>query len=460
MKRKFRIGLTFELLILFIVALIITILGLNRLLSFLNISGENINKWIFPSNYKDEFILERYKEGIGQKVDIFIKDSINNIKITDNMDHKLKEAFPYYFNGKTQVYITNYKGDIKNSNIEENIYAIQPYMLKETLEVKHFSGEMIRVIEVKKINRDLYVVVINETTVMGDIVIIAISIVICMIIFLLLIKGRLMYIIHIEKGIDKLYSSKFKEKIPLKYNNELTSLAMSINNMAEEIRRSDEREKEFLLNISHDLRTPLTSILGFLNLLKEEKYDNNKEKNRYINIIEEKSLYLKTLIEEFFNFSKLKWQVTELDKEKIKLQELIRQVIEGFYPQLKDKQITISIDFCEKPLYYEVDIDKFMRALENILSNGIRYSAANTEIYINLYEKNHNIIIEFWNVPEEKIKEEELKLLLNRFYKRDESRNSKGSGLGLAISSEIIKLHKGNLKVMLKDSRLGIILEL
>ncbi len=110
------------------------------------------------------------------------------------------------------------------------------------------------------------------------------------------------YIIFIEKGVKKLYSSNFEKKIPLKYNNELTSLAVALNDMGDTIKENKKNEEEFLLNISHDLRTPLTSILGFLNLLKQKKYDTDEEREGYINTIEEQSLYLKTLIDEFFNF--------------------------------------------------------------------------------------------------------------------------------------------------------------
>lgn len=229
-----------------------------------------------------------------------------------------------------------------------------------------------------------------------------------MIIFAILAKGRLRYIILIEKGVKKLYSSNFEKKIPLKYNNELTSLAVALNDMGDTIKENKKNEEEFLLNISHDLRTPLTSILGFLNLLKQKKYDTEEDKEGYINTIEEQSLYLKTLIDEFFQFSKLKWKNVKLNKENINLQEILRQISDGFYPQLKEKNITISMNFPEKPLYKEVDVEKFMRVLENVISNAIKYSYKGTEISLDLYENKDRIEMEFWNTPIEALKEDEL----------------------------------------------------
>lgn len=281
-----------------------------------------------------------------------------------------------------------------------------------------------------------------------------------MIIFAILAKGRLRYIIFIEKGVKKLYSSNFEKKIPLKYNNELTSLAVALNDMGDTIKENKKNEEEFLLNISHDLRTPLTSILGFLNLLKQKKYDTDEEREGYINTIEEQSLYLKTLIDEFFQFSKLKWKNVKLNKENINLQEILRQISDGFYPQLKENSITISMNFPEKPLYKEVDVEKFMRVLENVISNAIKYSYKGTEISLNLYENKDRIVMEFWNTPIEALKEDELDFLFKRFYKKDLSRSNKGAGLGLAIALEVIKLHEGELYAVMKNKKLGIIIKL
>ncbi|NFM78404.1 HAMP domain-containing histidine kinase [Clostridium botulinum] len=460
MKRKLRIGLTTEMMLLFIISLIITIFGVITIFKSLNISAYNINKFLFPEHFKDKIILEGYKKSVGKRVDRVINEDIDNLRTPHKMDKKLKKEFPYNFRGKTLVFIINSKGNIISSNNNEDMYNISPSMIKETLSIKMYDDNIANIRQIKKINNDLYIVITSDSVIDGELIIMYIGLFIFMIIFAILAKGRLKYIISIKKGVNKLYSSDFEDKIPLKYNNELTSLAMALNDMGGKIKENKENEKEFLLNISHDLRTPLTSILGFLNLLKQKKYDTEEEREGYINTIEEQSLYLKTLIDEFFQFSKLKWKNVKLNKENINLQEILRQINDGFYPQLKENKISMSMNFPEKPLYKEVDVDKFMRVLENVISNAIKYSHKRTEISLNLYENKDKIVMEFWNTPIEALKEDELDFLFKRFYKKDLSRGNKGAGLGLSIALEAVKLHGGELYAVMKNERLGIIIKL
>ena len=461
MKRKLRIGLTTELMLLFIIALIITVFGVGIALGRLDISSYNINKFLFPDDFKNEFIIREYKRTVGERVDKFVKENINELKKSHKMDEKLKKEFPYDFRGKTLVYIVNSNGEILSSNNEENFYNVRKSIIKEGLQIKKYENDItINIREIKKVNDNIYILINHDSVIDGDFIIMYTELFVFMILFAILAKGRLRYIIFIEKGVKKLYSSNFEKKIPLKYNNELTSLAVALNDMGDTIKENKKNEEEFLLNISHDLRTPLTSILGFLNLLKQKKYDTEEEREGYINTIEEQSLYLKTLIDEFFQFSKLKWKNVKLDKENINLQEILRQISDGFYPQLKENNITISMNFPEKPLHKEVDVEKFMRVLENVISNAIKYSYKGTEISLNLYENKDRIVMEFWNTPIEALKEDELDFLFKRFYKKDLSRSNKGAGLGLAIALEVIKLHEGELYAVMKNKKLGIIIKL
>lgn len=460
MKKKFKTHLVGELIAIFIISLILTTISISITFKSLNISAFSINKILFPKHYDKDYIIGRYKRFVGDNVEKIIKGNIKDIKVPHKMDTILKEEIPYSFNGKTLVFIVNSKGEILNSNIDKDLYSIKNFKINEGLQLKRYDSMSINIKETKKISDDLFMIILNDTVIDGEIIIIYIGIVIFMIIATILAKGRLKYIIDIEKGVNKLYESDFQETVALKYNNELTSLAISLNDMATKIKENKKNEEEFLLNISHDLRTPLTSILGFLNLLKNKRYEKSEEKEKYINIVEEQCLYLKTLIEEFFEFSKLKWKNVKLNKDNIKLQEFIRQISDGFYPQLKEYNIKLIMNFTKEPLYIQIDIDKFMRVIENLFSNAIKYSKEDTEIILNLYKHKQIILIEFWNTPKEDINKEELNFLFERFYKKDSSRGSKGAGLGLAIALEIIKLHKGSMEAKIEDEKLGIIIKL
>ncbi|SHJ27384.1 Signal transduction histidine kinase [Clostridium cavendishii DSM 21758] len=457
MKRRIKIPLTLELLVIAILTFFLVYSGMYFVLGVFNISTSEVNKFLCPNSFEDKYILESYKRHT-KGFENFMFENKEKLKIKDSMNYELNKNFHYDFQGKTVVFLVNSDGEILNSNNNEKLLSIDKNSLKDSLQVKKYGDDIVGVQEVKKIDENLYMIVNYDMVILGGSIFIYIQLVLWPIVFAICAKGRLKYIVSINKGIKKLYDTGFNEKIPLKYNNELTELANTLNNMGNEIKENRENEKEFLLNISHDLRTPLTSILGFLDLIKQKKYDNEEEKERYFGVALEQCLYLKTLINEFFEFSKLKWKNTELNKYKIKLQELLGQVSEGFYPQLKEHDIELNLNFADKSLYREVDIDKFMRVLENILSNAVKYSKRNTVIDINLYEKDNKIFIEFWNTPEEEISVDDSKLIFKRFYKKDKSRNSKGAGLGLAISSEIVKLHGGEMKAIVKNERLGIVI--
>lgn len=159
------------------------------------------------------------------------------------------------------------------------------------------------------------------------------------VIFSLLSLGRINYIVNIKKSIKIITQGKLSYRVQLKYRNELRELAEDINYMASELEIEDEKRKEFLTNISHDLRTPLTSILEYLNMIKEQKYKDGSEFKSYIDKVSSKSLFLKSMLDDFFQYSKLSSRDIEVNSNTIYIQELVRQLVEEEEPVFQHKNL-------------------------------------------------------------------------------------------------------------------------
>jgi len=268
--------------------------------------------------------------------------------------------------------------------------------------------------------------------------------------FLLFIWGRISYISKIKTSVAIIAEGDLTHRAPLKYRNELRDLAEDINFMTSELEKEDQKRSEFMTNISHDIRTPLTTILGYIEMIKKEKYDSKEEMNKYINIIERKGLFLKTIMEDFFQYSKLTSKDIVLNYENLELNELARQLFEDEESGFEERSLKLELELSNEPVYIYGDSDLLARAVNNLLSNSLKYSKPNTVVKIKISkEKLNNVnygIFSLSNVPKEPISEAEVDSFFERLYKKDQSRSEEGSGLGLSIVKDIIKLHGGTIK--------------
>ncbi|MFT5871212.1 MAG: signal transduction histidine kinase [Clostridium sp.] len=276
--------------------------------------------------------------------------------------------------------------------------------------------------------------------------------------FFLLIGGRISYISKIKASVAIIAEGDLTHRAPIKYRNELRDLAEDINFMASESDKEDQKRSEFLTNISHDIRTPLTTILGYIDMIKKEKYDSKGEMNKYINIIERKGLFLAIMMEDFFQYSKLSSKEIVLNNENLELNELARQLFEDEEIVFEKKSLKLELELSNEPVYIYGDSDLLARAVNNLLSNSLKYSKPNTVINIKISkEKLNNVnygVFSLSNVPKEPISEAEVDSFFERLYKKDQSRSEEGSGLGLSIVKDIVKLHFGNIKCYKKKEKL------
>ena len=225
-------------------------------------------------------------------------------------------------------------------------------------------------------------------------------------------------------------------------------------------KEAEQKKNDLIMYMAHDLKTPLTSVIGYLTLLNEEKKISKDLQDKYMKIALDKSIRLEELTNQFFEITRYNLNDMPINKTQLNLSILFDQLIEEFYPMLEDRKLELKVN---KPntLIYNADGDKLARAFGNLLKNAISYSYENTVIEIEMIDNEDNIEVIFKNkgatIPEYK-----LERIFDKFYRADESRgtNSGGAGLGLAITKEIIELHNGTISANSENETIEFVINL
>lgn len=297
---------------------------------------------------------------------------------------------------------------------------------------------------------------------------IILGIVIFIILFLLLTRNKMQYIEDISQGLIEISKGDLNYRVPSKGNDELSTLSANINNMAYELNSKIEKERsaekaknELITNVSHDLRTPLTSIMGYLGLLKNKKYESEDQMEEYLDIAYNKSEKLKILIEDLFEYTKLTNEKINLEKEPVALNEFLEQLVEEMVPIFEENNLTLLTDIPKEKLIVDVDINKILRVFENLLMNAVKYSVKPSEINVKLYRENTFAVVCTENIGEH-IQENDLKKIFDRFYRLEKSRSTStgGSGLGLAIAKSIVELHGGEIEAKCEGKKISFFVKL
>ncbi|MDY3759652.1 MAG: HAMP domain-containing sensor histidine kinase, partial [Treponema sp.] len=225
-------------------------------------------------------------------------------------------------------------------------------------------------------------------------------------------------------------------------------------------RENEEKKDELIVYLAHDIKTPLTSMIGYLSLLSEIKDMPEEQRNKYIDITLDKSYRLEDLINELFDVARFNSEKIILEKEELNLNLMLEQIIDDFYPVLKELNKKIKFTPKEEIKLYG-DPDKLSRVFNNLIKNAINYSSDDSNIDISAIKDEKNAIIKITNKGKQ-IPKEKLDRIFEKFYRLDSSRTSKtgGSGLGLAIAKEIIELHHGKITASstLKETNFTVIL--
>ncbi|MGL4850179.1 MAG: sensor histidine kinase [Clostridium sp.] len=269
--------------------------------------------------------------------------------------------------------------------------------------------------------------------------------------FIYVINKKVKYLDKISDEIKIIASGELSHRVEVRGCDEVSNIAENINLMASEIeekikmeRKAEKTKAELITNVSHDLRTPLTSIMGYIGLLKDKRYKSEKEMEEYLNIAFKKSEGLKGLIEDLFEYTKLNNTEMKLDKVVVNLSSMVSQIVDEMTPVFEKNDLILVKNIVDDKILSNVDPDKMVRVFENILSNACKYSYKPGTVVMGIYENEGDIIISVRNRGPH-IEKEKLDKLFERFYRGDESRNTEsgGTGLGLAIARNIIKMHNG-----------------
>lgn len=256
----------------------------------------------------------------------------------------------------------------------------------------------------------------------------------------------------ITKGVGEIVSGNLDYLIDETGTGNLSNLARNINNMKtgfkkalESQLKSERLKSELITNVSHDLKTPLTSIINYVNLLKTDNL-SKEETQGYVGVLDRKTQRLKVLIEDLFEVSKMASGAVELNIERIDVCSLLNQALAEFDDKIKNSKLTFKISIPDNKIYADLDGKKTWRVFENLISNSLKYSQHNTRVYIDLVELDNKIVFTIKNISAYELNFD-VDEIFERFKRGDISRTTEGSGLGLAIAKSIVELQGGTLNI-------------
>lgn len=272
------------------------------------------------------------------------------------------------------------------------------------------------------------------------------------IVYIVLLIKNLVYLDKIMVGAKAGAEGKLNYKIDEKGRGHLRELAHDINNIKEGLKKSVENEMksenmktELITNVSHDLKTPLTSIINYIDLLKRENIEPESARD-YVSILDKKSQRLKVLIEDLFEASKAASGAMELNITKIDVGQLLKQALGENDERFIESKLEVKLNIPNEKIFINGDGKRLYRVFENLISNIVKYSLTNTRVYIDMFKENDEVTIVMKNISAYELSFDTNEIT-NRFKRGDDSRSTEGSGLGLAIAKSIIELHNGSFKI-------------
>jgi signal transduction histidine kinase len=338
----------------------------------------------------------------------------------------------------------NLKEDVNNSLLVKAYHSILNAFL-----IKSIGFQLLVILGIAFMMGMLLVAVLVAG---GEFIVIAFAFGVISLPIFIFIMRKAGYLNKVMKHTKELAAGHLGADIPVKGKSAIAMHAANINDLRtavnvsnKEQAKSERLKTELITNVSHDLRTPLTSIITYTELLKTPDLAPG-DRDSYIEILDRKSKRLKVLIDDLFEATKMASGNIELHKEKVDLNQLLQQALAEHNEALSQSSLKLRVSQPDHPVYAFVDGQKLWRVFDNLIGNILKYALENTRVYISVKEEQNQVVLTFKNITKYELGED-LDELFERFKRGDQSRHTDGSGLGLAIAKSIVDLHEGSLDI-------------
>ncbi|ADJ40755.1 HAMP domain-containing histidine kinase [Limosilactobacillus fermentum] len=273
---------------------------------------------------------------------------------------------------------------------------------------------------------------------------------------------------HIIGELHYIAQGHLEHRIPFRVNGNQQHVITSVNALVDTItqamqeeRASEKSKDELITNVSHDLRTPLTSIIGYLGLIEDHQYQSEEDIVKYSHIAYDKAKQMKNLVEDLFEYTKVQQHGAPVNLMTVDLGQLLEQVGASFELEADKKGMAINVTCEPSPLSITADPEKLGRLFSNLVANALKYGHGASYIHLTAKQLGEKVVITVAN-DGEKIPAESVKHLFERFYRVESSRNKAtgGTGLGLAIVQSIVELHHGSVTARSDDQETAFVVTL
>ncbi|MFU1797566.1 ATP-binding protein [Paenibacillus azoreducens] len=261
---------------------------------------------------------------------------------------------------------------------------------------------------------------------------------------------------QIVEGIKEMEHFNYTKRLHYSAEWEFVEIQDAFNRMAGRLQRTsaekelvENNKKNMLLHLSHDLKTPITSIYGYSQLLLDNETLNHRDARKYIQYIYDKSSYMANLIKDLFELAKLEDKHTELNKEEVNITKWFQQLVVEYYPEIEEKGFELEAHIPEEPLHVKIDKIHMSRVITNLISNTLQYNPVGTVLYVSCERTEGDVIL--WIGDDGIGIEEQIRDRIFEEFIRNSSTVKDGTGLGLAICKKIVALHHGTIEVEKSD---------